>query len=68
MLNILSWSEVAAHFCIISGSAIDNSIYIHIADGVKICFTCVDDGIYLMDEVDLPKLKPLTGYTCANVV
>ena len=68
MLNILSWSEVASHFRITTDSAIDDSILIHITDEITIRFHCIDEGIYLLDEVDLPKLKPLIGYSCANIV
>jgi hypothetical protein len=68
LINILSWSEVASQFRITTDSAIDDSIFIHIADGITIRFNCINEGIYLLDETDLPKLKPLIGYTCANVV
>ena len=79
MLNILSWSEVAEHFRITFDSAVDDCIEVHIADGVTLSFTSIDNGIYLMKENDRhklspkhtvpePKLKPLTPYSCANVV
>jgi hypothetical protein len=75
MLNILSWSEVAEHFRITFDSAIDDCIMVHIADGVTLSFTSIENGIYLMNEDDRhklthtkPKLKPLTPYSCANIV
>jgi hypothetical protein len=67
MLNILSWAEVVSHFCITSDSAIDDYIFVHINNGITICFVCIDNSIYLMDESDHPKLKPPTSYFYANV-
>jgi hypothetical protein len=68
MLNILSWAEVASHFHITSDSAIADCIFVHISDGVRIRFTNLDDGIYLLDKSDMPKLKSFTSYSFANIV
>jgi hypothetical protein len=79
MLNILSWSEVAAHFRITLDSAIDDCIHVHIDDGVTLSFTSIDSGIYLMKTSDCEKLDPnykrpasklksLPHYSCVNIV
>jgi hypothetical protein len=68
MVNILSWAEIATHFRITSDSAIDDSILVHIADGITIRFSNLQSGIYLLDDNDLPKLSTLTGYIHANIV
>jgi hypothetical protein len=68
MLNILSWAEVASHFRITSDSAIEDCIYVRISDGIKICFTNINDDIYLLDKSDMDKLKSFTSYSYANIV
>jgi hypothetical protein len=68
MLNILSWAEVASHFRITSDSAIDDCIFVHISDGISIHFTNLDDGIYLLDQKNMHKIKSFTSYSYANIV
>ena len=68
ILNILSWADVASLFCTTSDSAVDDCIFVHIDDGITICFASIDNSIYLIDESNLPKLKPVTNYSYTNVV
>lgn len=55
MLNILSWSEVAEYFLITFDIAIDYCIMVHIAEGITLSFTSIDNGIYLMKGDDRHK-------------
>ena len=66
MINILSYAEVAKHFRVTSDSAVDDSIFVHVKDGVTLRFSSVgneDRKLYLLDQNEIDKLNTITDYS-----